>query len=512
MTIIILVGLLCLLFGCLLGFLVRYAYGKTRLTSIEQKATRIEKEAIHEAEKEKDRIILKAREDIANMKFDLDKEVRSTRSELQVTERRLQSKEENLERKQADLEIYKQSLSDKEIGLNARESELNEAKTQIEKEKERIIGMTKDQVKSEMVASLEDVARQDAYAYVKKIEMEAHQEAEKKARHIVIETMQRLASEVASVPPVVSTVSIPSEEMKGRIIGKEGRNIRSLEVLTGVDIVIDDTPDAVVVSCFDPIRREIAKRALEVLVSDGRIHPTRIEEVVNKVTREIRRIQYEEGEKIAMELGFNSMSQGLIRALGRLYFRYSYSQNVLYHSRECAYIAAMIAHEVGADAEVAKRAALLHDIGKGAQIATEEGHALYGAKLARDLGESEEVVHAIASHHDDETPHSIEALIVRIADSISASRPGARSDTVDNYTKRLENLENIALSFEGVEKAYAIQAGREVRVIVNNAKISDDKAHEIAKKIADRIKAECKFPGKIRITLTRESRFVEYAS
>lgn len=500
----------CLCLGFLLGFLVRYAYAKMKLTSIEQKAVRLVSESQKDAELKRNQILLEGREEIAKERTELDKEVRSTRSELQSTERRLQAKEESLDKKQTDLEVYKQTLSNKEIALDERDSVIKETEAKLENEKERILGLSKEEIKKELVDSFIDEARQNAYKLVKKVEEDATLEGEKKARNIILECMQRLASESSS--EMVSTVSIPSDEMKGRIIGREGRNIRSLEVLTGSDIVIDDTPDAVVVSCFDPVRREIAKRSLEVLVSDGRIHPTRIEEVVSKTTKDIKRTIMEEGEKVCMELGFNAMSPALIRALGRLHFRFSYSQNILIHSKECAYLASMIASEIGANVELAKRAALLHDIGKGADAESEEGHATYGAKLAEDLGESEAVVNAIASHHGDVEPKTIEAIIVQIADAISASRPGARNDNVDSYIRRLKNLENIALSFDGVDKAYAIQAGRELRIIVDNNKVSDDKAHEIAKNIAKRIEAELNYPGKIRITLIRETRVLEYAS
>lgn len=499
----------CLCLGFLIGFLVRYAYGKMRLTSIEQKAIRLNAESIREAELKKKQILLEGRDEIAKERTELDKEVRSTRSELQSTERRLQAKEESLDKKQTDLEVYKQTLQNKEIALDERDVIIKETEGRLEKEKERILGLSKEEIKKELVDSFIDEARQTSYKLVKKVEEDAALEGEKKARNIILECMQRLASESSS--EMVSSVSLPSDEMKGRIIGREGRNIRSLEVLTGADIVIDDTPDAVVVSCFDPVRREIAKRSLEVLVSDGRIHPTRIEEVVSKTTKEIKRTIMEEGERVCMELGFNAMSPAMIRSLGRLHFRFSYSQNILIHSKECAYLASMIASEIGANVELAKRAALLHDIGKGADSESEEGHALYGAKLAKDLGESDAVVNAIASHHGDTEPKTIEAIIVQIADAISASRPGARNDNIDSYIKRLQNLENIATAFDGVEKAFAIQAGRELRIIVDNTKVSDEKAHEIAKNIAKRIEAELNYPGKIRITLIRETRVLEYA-
>ena len=299
--------------------------------------------------------------------------------------------------------------------------------------------------------------------------------------------------------------------MKGRIIGREGRNIRALETLTGVDIIIDDTPEAVVISCFDPVRKEIAKESLERLISDGRIHPARIEEIVQKVTREVQNKIYEEGEKALFDLGIHNIPTEGIRALGRLYFRTSYGQNVLNHSKEVALVAATLAAEVGADRELAKRAAILHDIGKGAENDSDQNHAEVGAEIARKMGEDAKVINAIAAHHNDVEASTPEAIIVQIADAISAARPGARRETVDNYVKRLENLEAIAENFEGVEKAYAIQAGRELRILVNNEKIADYEVKELASNIAKQIETDLKYPGRIRITMIRETRIVEYA-
>ena len=343
-----------------------------------------------------------------------------------------------------------------------------------------------------------------------KIEQDAQLSAEKKAREILVSTIQRIATETTS-EVTVSTVSLPSDEMKGRIIGREGRNIRALETLTGVDIIIDDTPEAVVISCFDPVRKEIAKIALERLITDGRIHPARIEEVVQKVTKEIQQKIYEEGEKVLFDLGIHNMSQNGIRALGRLYFRTSYGQNVLYHSKEVALIAGMLAGELGCNRELAKRGALLHDIGKGAESDSDQNHAEIGMDMARKMGEHPVVVNAVGSHHNDIEQTSIESVIVQIADAISAARPGARRETVDNYVKRLENLEAIAEKFNGVQKAYAIQAGRELRILVNNEKIPDQEVKELARKIAKQIESDLRYPGRIKITMIRETRIVDYA-
>jgi ribonuclease Y len=343
-----------------------------------------------------------------------------------------------------------------------------------------------------------------------KIEQETTVAAEKKAREIIVSTIQRIATDVTS-EVTVTTVSLPNDEMKGRIIGREGRNIRTLETLTGVDVIIDDTPEAVVISCFDPVRKEIAKKSLERLISDGRIHPARIEEVVQKITKEITQIIYEEGEKILFELGLHNFNSDGIRALGRLHFRTSYGQNVLSHSKEVAILSGMIAAEVGADREIAKRGALLHDIGKGIESESDSTHVELGIELAKKMGEDPRVINAIAAHHGDIEFSCPEAVIVQIADSISASRPGARRETLDTYIKRLENLEKIAESFDGVEKAYAIQAGRELRIMANSEKVSDDIAKELAKGIAKKIEAELRYPGRIKVTIIRETRVVEYA-
>jgi ribonuclease Y len=377
-------------------------------------------------------------------------------------------------------------------------------------ELERIAGMTSDEAKLSIVESMQNEAKHDAQLIINKIEQDAQLKADKLARDIVVSSIQRIATEVSS-EVTVSTVSLPSDEMKGRIIGREGRNIRTLETLTGVDVIIDDTPEAVVISCFDPVRKEIARVSLERLVQDGRIHPARIEEVVAKVTKEITRVMMEEGEKVIFDLGIHNMSQEMVRALGRLHFRTSYGQNVLNHSKEVAILSGMIAAEVGADRDIARRGGLLHDIGKGIETDSDANHAEMGADLAKRLGEDPRIVNAILSHHDDVEPSCIESVIVQIADAISAARPGARRETLDNYIKRLESLEDIAESFSGVEKAYAIQAGRELRILVNNDSVSDDGAKDIAKGIASRIEAELRYPGRIKVTIIRETRVVEYA-
>ena len=415
-----------------------------------------------------------------------------------------------LEQRAAEFEKAEKELAEKQVAIGKKEEELSKQEELYRAELEKISGLSAQEAKELIIKNLENDARHDAQALINKIEQDAQLSAEKKARDILITTIQRIAPETTS-DITVTTVSLPSDEMKGRIIGREGRNIRTLETLTGVDIIIDDTPEAVVISCFDPVRKEIAKESLERLISDGRIHPARIEEIVQKVTHEIQNKIYEEGERALFDLGIHNMNTDGVRALGRLYFRTSYGQNVLNHSKEVARIAVMIASEIGADRELAKRAAILHDIGKGAENDSDQNHAEVGAELARKMGENALVINAIAAHHNDVEATSIEAIIVQIADAISAARPGARRETIDNYVKRLENLEAIAEGFTGVEKAYAIQAGRELRVLVNNEKIPDSDVKDLARNIAKQIETDLRYPGRIRLTMIRETRIVEYA-
>jgi len=501
--------LLCL--GCIgIGWLTRWLYGKVKLTSVEQQAVRLNQEAIKEAEAKSKELLLETRDTLLKEQMQQEREARDRRNELQRFERRLLQKEENLEKVQEELEKTKLQQQDKEEQLELRDKQISESETRWQAEIERVAGMSCEEAKNILIEKMQVEAHKDGQALINKIEQEALAKADKTARDIIVTTIQRLATEVSS-ESTVSSVSLPSDEMKGRIIGREGRNIRALETLTGVDVIIDDTPEAVVISCFDPIRKEIARVSLERLVQDGRIHPARIEEVVTKVTKEVNRICAEEGEKVVFDLGIHNISQETIRALGRLFFRTSYGQNVLNHSREVAVIAGMIASEVGANVEIARRGGLLHDIGKGIVTESDSNHAEMGADLAKRLGEDSRVVNAIHSHHGDVEPCCIESIIVQIADAISAARPGARRESLDNYIKRLENLEDIAESFDGVEKAFAIQAGRELRILVNSDTVSDEDSKEIAKGIANRIEAELRYPGRIKVTIIRETRAVEYA-
>ena len=496
--------------GIAIGYGGRCIYAKLKLTSAEQRAKVLEENALKNADAKAKEIILETRDKLLREQQQQENEARDRRAELQKSERRLQQKEENLERKQQENDSVARQLGEREQALKEREDEAEKREIHLSEEYERVAQMTREEAKNILIEEMKNEAEHDGQVYVNKIEQEAQLQADKKARDIIITSIQRLATEVSGEITTTS-VTLPSDEMKGRIIGREGRNIRTLETLTGVDIIIDDTPEAVVISCFDPVRKEIARVALERLVQDGRIHPSRIEEVVNKVSKEIGRIIVDEGEKVVFDLGIHNIGTEMIRALGRLHFRTSYGQNVLLHSKEVAILAGMIASEVGADPELAMRGGLLHDIGKGAETESEANHAEIGAELAKRLGEDPKVVNCVLSHHNDAEPICIEAIIVQIADAISAARPGARRESLDNYIKRLESLENIAKSFEGVDNAYAIQAGRELRIMVNSDTVNDDGARKIAKGIADRIEAELRYPGKIKVTIIRETRVVEYA-
>lgn len=508
MRLLLLIGLP--LFGLILGWIIRWLYAKFQLSSVEQKAQRLSQEAIKEAEAKKKEILLEGRDELLRERNQQEREFRERRLEIQKNERRNIQKEENLEKKQSELEKSRRMLSDREEQLKRKESILGEQEEKWRIELERIAGLSSEQAKDIIIESMKQEAERDAQVVINKIEQEAQLKADKLARDIVVTSIQRLATDVSSEISI-SSVTLPNDEMKGRIIGREGRNIRTLETLTGVDVIIDDTPEAVVISCFDPVRKEIAKVALERLIQDGRIHPARIEEVVQKVTKEITKIIAEEGEQLLFDLHVHNMNQEGIRALGRLHFRTSYGQNVLKHAKEVAVLASMIAAEVGADREIAKRAGLLHDIGKGIETETDANHAEMGAELARKMGEDSRVINAILSHHNDVEPTCVESVIVQIADAISASRPGARRETLNNYIRRLENLEKISESFEGVDKAYAIQAGRELRILVNNEYVNDDSAKGLAKEIAKKIEDELRYPGRIKVTIIREMRVVEYA-
>ena len=496
--------------GLILGWTIRWLYARFQLSASEQRAERVLQEAIKEAEAQKKDILLEAKEQLIRERNQQERENRERRSDLQRIERRLTQKEEQLDKRLEMAEKNEKQLIERKEALDERAKVLDGEEERYKEELERISGLTQAQAKDIIIQSLTNEAKRDAQVLINRIEEEANLTAEKKARDILVTTIQRLATETTS-DITVSTVSLPSDEMKGRIIGREGRNIRSLETLTGVDIIIDDTPEAVVISCFDPVRKEIARIALERLILDGRIHPARIEEIVQKVTREISQAVYEEGEKVLFDLGIHDMGQEMVRALGRLHFRTSYGQNVLQHSKEVSILAGTLAAEIGANVEIAKRGGLLHDIGKGAEADSDKNHAEVGMEMTRKMNLDPRIVNAVGSHHNDIEPSCVESILVQIADAISAARPGARRETMDNYTRRLENLEAIAEGFQGVEKAYAIQAGRELRVLVNNEKIPDQEVKALGRDIAKKIENDLKYPGRIRVTLIRETRIIEYA-
>jgi ribonuclease Y len=499
-----------LFIGLVIGYFLRRYIAKLKVASAKETAEDILKEAQKEAEAKKREAILETKDQLFKERSNFERETRERRNELQRWEKRLLQKEENVDKRVDVLDKKEKLISNRERVVDARESDLKKSQEEIRKELERISGLTAEEAKNMLIKSMEEEARRDSQITINLVENEAKITAEKKAREILSYTIQKLASDITSEITVTS-VSLPTDDMKGRIIGREGRNIRALETLTGVDIIIDDTPEAVVISSFDPVRREIARVSMERLIADGRIHPARIEEVTSKVTNEINQLILEEGEKIVFDLTIQGLSPDLIPYLGRLHFRTSYGQNILSHSKEVANVAGMISAEIGANVDLAKRGGLLHDIGKAVITEGEGGHAIIGAELARKFGESAEVVNIIESHHNDREPESVEAVIIQAADAISASRPGARRESMDTYIKRLETLEKIAEEFEGVEKSFAIQAGREIRVIVNNDRVDDGKAKDVAREIAKRIEKELKYPGRIKVTLIRETRIIEYA-
>ena len=496
--------------GVVLGWTIRWLYARFQLSAAERVAERLKQDSVKEAEAEKREILVEAKDQVIRERNQQERENRERRVELQKFERRLVQKEENLDNKIDALERQEAALKNREKEAEEKEEFLSGQEERYREELERISGLSVEEAKKLIIQGLENEARRDAQVLVNKIEQEAQLSSEKRARDILVTTVQRLATEVTAEATVTS-VSLPSDEMKGRIIGREGRNIRTLETLTGVDVIIDDTPEAVVISCFDPVRREIARVSLERLIADGRIHPARIEEMVQKVTREVAQKIYEEGEKVVFDLGLHNMAPELIKALGRLHYRTSYGQNVLMHSKEVAVIAGMLAAEIGLNRDIAKLGALLHDIGKGIETDGDQNHAEMGMDLVRKLGEDPRIINAVGAHHNDVEPSCAESVIVQIADAISAARPGARRETLDNYVKRLENLENIAESFSGVEKAYAIQAGRELRILVNYEQVSDDQSKELCKAIAKKIESDLRYPGRIKVTIIRETRVVEYA-
>lgn len=488
----------------------RKQLAEAQFGSAEEKARMIVNDAERAAETKKREALLEAKEENQKLRQELEKEIKERRSEINRQERRVNQKEENLDKKTEALERKEQSLNGRMRSLDKKEHEINELKQKQTEELERISGLTREEAKDILVHEIEMSARHDAAVMVKEIEQEAKETAERKAKNIVAMSIQKVAADHVA-ETTVSVVNLPSDEMKGRIIGREGRNIRTLETLTGVDLIIDDTPEAVIVSSFDPIRREVAKMALEKLIVDGRIHPARIEESVEKSRKEVEAIIKQEGENAAFSTGVHGLHPELIKLLGKLKYRTSYGQNVLNHSIEVSHLAGVMAGELGCDINLAKRAGLLHDIGKAVDHEVEGSHVTIGADIARKFKENKDVVHAIMAHHGDVEPQTLIATIVQAADAISAARPGARRENLETYIKRLQKLEEIANSFEGVEKSFAIQAGREIRIMIKPEVVNDDAMIIVAKEIAKKIESELEYPGQIKVSLIRETRAVDYA-
>ncbi len=455
-------------------------------------------------------MLLEAKEEIHKMRSEFEKESRERRNELQKLERRLMHREESLDRKSESLEKKDDLVSKKIKELDEKEELINQLYEKQVEELERLSGLTSEEAKELLLNDVKKEITHESAIMIKEIESKAKEEADKKAREIISCAIQKCASDHVA-ETTVTVVPLPNDEMKGRIIGREGRNIRTLETLTGIDLIIDDTPEAVVLSGFDPIRREVARIALEKLIIDGRIHPARIEEMVEKAKKEVENIIREAGEQAAFECGINGLHPELIKLLGRLKYRTSYGQNVLRHSIEVSRLAGVMASELGADVKIAKRAGLLHDIGKAVDHEVEGPHVTIGVDLAKKYKESKEVLHAIAAHHGDIEPQTVEAVLVQAADAISAARPGARRETLEAYIKRLEKLEEIANSFEGIEKSYAIQAGREIRIMVKPELINDDEIVHTAREIVKRVEEELDYPGQIKVNVIRETRAIEYA-
>ena len=508
--VLIVVAIVVALISAFIATQVRKNVVEKKIGSAEGKAREIIDEAIKSAEAKKKEALLEAKEENLKAKNELDKEIKERRAEVQRYEKRVLNKEEAIERKSESLEKKENSLKNKEEKLAEAQTKVDELSEKRVQELERISGLTSEQAKEYLLKTVEEEVKIETAKLVKELESQAKEEADKKAKEIVVNAIQKCATDHVS-ETTISVVSLPNDEMKGRIIGREGRNIRTLESLTGVDLIIDDTPEAVVLSGFDPIRREIARIALEKLIVDGRIQPTRIEEMVNKARKEVETMIREEGEAATLEVGVHGLHPELVKLLGKMKFRTSYGQNALKHSIEVAHLSGLLAAEMGLDVRIAKRAGLLHDIGKAVDHEMEGTHIQLGVDLCRKYKESAVVINAVEAHHGDVEPETLIACIVQAADAISAARPGARRETLETYTNRLKQLEDITNSFEGVDKSFAIQAGREIRVMVIPEKVTDADMVLMARDISKQIEAELEYPGQIKVNVVRESRAIDYA-
>ena len=504
------VSLVVAIVAFLAGILYRKKVAEREIGSAEDEATRIINEAIRGGESKKKEMLLEAKDEIHKSRTEYEKEVKERRNELSKQERRLQQKEESLDKKMDAYERKEEDLAKKQAAITATQNEVNLIKKSQMEVLERISGFTAEEAKKYLLDQLEADVTHESAMKIKEIEARFKDEADTKAREIISLAIQRCAADHVA-EATVSVVPLPNDEMKGRIIGREGRNIRTLETLTGVDLIIDDTPEAITVSCFDPVRREIARLALEKLILDGRIHPARIEEMVEKAKREVDATIKAEGERAVFETNVHGLHPELVKLLGRMHYRTSYGQNVLNHSIEVSHIAGLLAAEIGANVAEAKRAGLLHDLGKSIDHEVEGSHVTIGVELAKKYRESEGVIHAIHAHHNDVEPKTIVACLVQAADAISAARPGARRENLENYIKRLEQLETITGSYPGVDKAYAIQAGREVRVMVRPEQVSEDQMVILARDLAKKIEEEMEYPGQIKVHVLRETKVIEYA-
>ena len=503
-------GLFIGILACILYRNKKAKDDKEKIANAEEEALRIINDAIKSAESKKREATLEAKEEILRSRKEYEKEEKERRADLQKQERRLQQKEENIDRKTDAIEKKEEALAQKHAALDKENEEIKIIKRSQTEMLERISGFTADEAKKYLIEQVESEVTHETALKIKEIEARAKDEADQYAREIVASAIQRCAADhVAEI--TVSVVPLPNDEMKGRIIGREGRNIRTIETLTGVDLIIDDTPEAITVSCFEPVRREVARLALEKLIADGRIHPTHIEEMVAKARREVDAVIKSEGERTVLETGVRGLHPELVKLLGRLHYRTSYGQNVLQHSIEVAHLAGMMAAELGADVATAKRAGLLHDIGKAVDHELEGTHVALGVEFLRKYHEREDVIHAVQAHHNDVEPQTVVACLVQAADAISAARPGARRENIENYIKRLEKLEEITSSYPGVETSYAIQAGREVRVMVKPEQVSEDDMVILARELAKRIESELEYPGQIKVHVLRETKVIEYA-